>query len=98
MYNLHVLPALEIKYGGSSPRAVPRPQRIASSCTCGNMLLSGTRDPSDDKNKGGPNSLQSLSSHEGPLFSCIVSYGALFKSTRPHCIALIVNNAMWGPR
>lgn len=26
-------PALEMKYGGSSPNAVPRPQRIAYTCT-----------------------------------------------------------------
>ena len=88
-----LIPALEIKYGGSSPSAVPIPHKIASICTCGNKLLRGTLE-SCDENNGGPNSPQDLSSHEGPLFNCIVSYGALFRSTRPHCIAFIVNKAI----
>lgn len=91
-------PALERKYGGSSPRAVPMPHKIASTCTCGNMLLSGTLEPSDDVNTGGPNSEQSLSSHDGTLFSWIVSYGALLMSILPHCIAFIVNSAICGPK
>jgi len=87
-----------MKYGGSSPRAVPIPHKIASNWTCGNMLVRGTRDPAADIIKGGPNSEQDLSSHEGTLFNCIVSYGADFRSTRPHSVAFRVNKAMCGPK
>lgn len=83
-----------MKYGGSSPRAVPRPHKIASNWTWGNMLLRGMCTPFDGGNKGGPKSVQSFPSHEGPLFNCIVSYGAVLMSVRPHCIAFIVNKAI----
>lgn len=62
------------------------------------MLLSGTCESYTDWNNGGPNSEQFLSSQEALLLNCVVSYGALFKSTRPHCTAPIVNSAMWGPK
>jgi len=63
-------------------------------------LLIGTltSEPGADVNNGGPNAEQSLSSQEGLLFSCIVSYGAVFRSIRPHWTALIVKSAIWGPR
>lgn len=57
-----------------------------------------TRESGVVENKGGPNSEQSFSSHEGPLFNCIVSYGEVFRSTRPHCTHFIVNRAIWGPK
>lgn len=92
-------PALEMKYGGSSPIAVPKPQRIDSIWTCGKMLESGTEwEPCGDENNGGPNSEQSFLIHDGLLLNCIVSYGALLISTLPHCIAFIVKKAMWGPK
>lgn len=93
-----LLPALEMKYGGSSPSAVPIPHKMASSWTWGNMLPSGTLEPCSNGNSGGPYSEQFLFSHEGPLFSWIVSYKALFRSTRPHCTAFIVKKAMCGPK
>lgn len=94
------IPALEIKYGGSSPSAVPRPHRTASSWTWGNILLRGilTNESGRDVNNGGPNSEQSFSSQEGADLSWMVSYGAVLRSTRPQCKALIVKKAMWGPK
>lgn len=87
-----------MKYGGSSPSAVPIPHRTASNSTWGKMLVSGTREPCNDENSGGPNAVQFLSSHEGPLCGWIVSYKDLFISTRPHCTALIVNSAICEPK
>jgi len=87
-----------MKYGGSSPSAVPIPHKTASSWIWGKMLVSGILEPSNDEYIGGPNAVQFLSSHEGPLYSWIVSYTELFISTRPHCTALIVNRAICGPK
>lgn len=48
------LPALDMKYGGSSPSAVPMPHKMASNWTWGNMLPRETREPCLDENTGGP--------------------------------------------
>jgi hypothetical protein len=47
---------------------------------------------------GGPMREQSFVCHDDPSPNWGVSYGAHFKSTRPHCVARIVNMAMCGPR
>jgi len=47
---------------------------------------------------GGPIREQSFVCHDDPSPNCGVSYGAHFKSTRPHCVALIVNIATCGPK
>ena len=95
---ISILPALDMKYGGSSPSAVPMPHKTASSWIWAKMLVSGIREPCSDEYIGGPKEVQFLSSHEGPLCSWIVSYTELFISTRPHFTALIVNRAICGPK
>ena len=95
---ISILPALDMKYGGSSPSAVPTPHKIASSWIWANILVSGIREPCSDEYIGGPKAVQFLSSHEGPLCSWIVSYRELLISTRPHFTALIVNRAICGPK
>jgi len=47
---------------------------------------------------GGPMREQSFVCHDDASPNWGVSYGAHFKSTRPHCVALIVNKAICGPK